>query len=127
MCVISHILFVLWPASWASLGVGGASYLPGEGLHHLPRVSMETNEDDDEVEGQSQSVGGEFDEDEVRGLHPSKRAKLMAGVSVVPGSQVKKNEGGRGRERFRHKKGIVSHENNQEQNRYHRRSAVQII
>ena len=91
--------------------------MPGEGLLQLPSVSMDTdNNDNDEVKGQNEPVssgglsleeaGGFVKEEDVRGLPPAKRAKLMAGVSVVPSSQIKRNEGGRGRERFRAKKGI---------------------
>ena len=50
-------------------------------------------------------LGGFVKEEDVRGLPPAKRVKLMAGVSIVPSSQIKRNEGGRGRERFRAKKG----------------------
>ena len=94
--------------------------MPGEGLLQLPSVSMETDnnydDDDGEIKGQSELVssgglplkaaGGFIRGEDVRGLPPAKRAKLMAGVSVVPSSQVKRNEGGRGKERFRAKKGI---------------------
>ena len=100
--------------------------MPGEGLLQLPSVSMEMDDDDDvdvEVKDQNEpassangrlslgEAGGFVREEDVRGLPPSKRAKLMAGVSVVPSSQVKRNEGGRGRERFRAKKGtcILTH------------------
>ena len=100
--------------------------MPGEGLLQLPSVSMEMDDDDDvdvEVKDQNEpassangrpslgEAGGFVREEDVRGLPPSKRAKLMAGVSVVPSSQVKRNEGGRGRERVRAKKGtcILTH------------------
>ena len=98
--------------------------MPGEGLLQLPSVSMEIDDDNDdvniEVKGQDEpgssangrlslgEAGGFVREKDVRGLPPAKRAKLMAGVSVVPSSQVKRNEGGRGRERFRAKKGTYN-------------------
>lgn len=95
--------------------MGGASYLPGEGLLRLPRVSMIDDDEEDDGEDKGQ-VGGSgmpveragcgIDDDEVKGLPPLKRAKLMADVSTVPSSRVKRNEGGRGKERFRTKKGI---------------------
>jgi hypothetical protein len=81
-------------------------------------MEMDDNDDVDvEVKGQNEPASsangglslreaGGFVREDVRGLPPAKRAKLMAGVSVVPSSQVKRNEGGRGRERFRAKKGI---------------------
>lgn len=85
--------------------------MPGEGLFELPNVSMEMDGEDDEVKGRGGSTGhvtesghGEMEEEEVRCLPPSKRARLMAGLSIVPSSQVKRNEGGRGKERFRAKK-----------------------
>lgn len=92
--------------------------MPGEGLLHLPSVSMEidNDDDDDEVKGHShpkgsdgmslEEVGGLIKKEDVKDLPPAKRAKLMAGVSIVPSSQVKRNDGGRGRERYRAKKGI---------------------
>ena len=101
--------------------------MPGEGLLQLPSVSMEMDDNDDDVDVEVKDqnepassangrlslgeAGGFVREEDVRGLPPSKRAKLMAGVSVVPSSQVKRNEGGRGRERFRAKKGtcILTH------------------
>ena len=90
--------------------MGGASYKPGEGLFELPNVSMETDEGEDvEVKGHggighvTNSGRGEMEE-AVLYLPPSKRAKLMAALSIVPSSQIKRNEGGRGRERFRAKK-----------------------
>ena len=84
--------------------------MPGEGLFELPNVSMETDGgDDDEVKGHgdnghvTNSGRGEMEE-EILYLPPSKRAKVMAGLSIIPSSQVKRNEGGRGKERFRAKK-----------------------
>ena len=87
--------------------------MPGEGLLHLLSVSMEINNDNDEVKDHSQLVGsdgmsieeagGLIKREDVRDLPPAKRAKLMVGVSIVPSSQVKRNGGGRGR--YRAKKG----------------------
>ena len=85
--------------------------MPGEGLFELPNVSMETDGgEDDEVKGHggvghvTNSGCGEMEVEEVLYLSPSKRAKLMAGLGIVPSSQIKRNEGGRGKERFRAKK-----------------------
>lgn len=88
--------------------------MPGEGLFNLPKISMETDgdvEDNDEVKGHSHAAGAatdqtgkEEEEDEIKCLPPSKRAKLMAGMAIVPSSQVKRHGGGRGKERFRAKK-----------------------
>lgn len=86
--------------------------MPGEGLFELPNVSMEADgAEDDRVKGHggighvTNSGRGEMEEEEeVLYLPPSKRAKLMAGLIIVPSSQVKRNEGGRGKERFRAKK-----------------------
>ena len=69
--------------------------LPGVPLGNLPFTSMDVDRGYP-LEG---GVAGE-------GLPLSKRMKMSRGVRVtVPGSQVVRNDGGRGRERVRMKKG----------------------
>lgn len=109
MCLYCTCTCTVGPSTSLLAGVGGASYMPGEGLYQLPNISMEVGGDfdDGEVRGHGHLAAGyEVDEleQEVKCLPPSKRAKLMAGVSVVPSGQVRRNEGGKGRERFRQKK-----------------------
>ena len=96
----NHVISVHAALSTSSL-VGGASYMPGEGLFNLPNIAMTTDGDLDESEVR---VHGEEMEEEMRDLPPAKLVRLMAGESIVPSSQVKRNEGGRGRERIRKRK-----------------------
>ena len=81
--------------------------MPGEGLNQLPNISMEVVGDTDEEEVGGRRHGSshqDLEEDELRSMSPSKRARLMADVSVVPSGEVKRNSGGRGKERYRARK-----------------------
>ena len=81
--------------------------MPGEGLYQLPNISMEVGgaTDEEEVRGRHHgSSHQDLEEEELKSMSPSKRAKLMADVRVVPSGEVKRNSGGRGKERYRARK-----------------------
>ena len=82
--------------------------MPGEGLYQLPHVAMDEDADEEEVRGRlrgnragSNDNFGGLEVEEIKSLPPLKRAKIMAGVSVVPSGEVLRNSGGRGKERYR--------------------------